>query len=67
MKDVGELVRDDDAEPVLIQSQRAGVDWRRGENDDAVGGDGRGVAVRVVGVVCNDEIDGAAGLGKLPR
>ena len=60
VEDVGELVRDDDAKPVFIEAEGAGVNGRRGEDDDAVGGNGGGVAVGVVGVVGDYEVDGAA-------
>ena len=67
VEDVGELVRDDDAQPVFVQAERAGFNWWCGEDDDPVGRRWSGIAVGVVGVVGDDEIDGTPRLRQLRR
>ena len=60
MEDVRELVRDDERKPVLVEAQRVALDGRRREHDDAIVRQRRGVSVRVVGIVGDDEIDCAS-------
>jgi hypothetical protein len=60
MKDVGQLVRDDELAPVIRVAKRRFGHRRVRVDDDAVRGVRRGRAVRFVDVVGEDDVDGAA-------
>src|SRR5579884_1422176 len=60
MEDVGELVGDDELSPVVGVAQRRLVDGRIGVDDDAIRRIRRGVAVREIDIVGEDDVDHAA-------
>ena len=60
MEDVGELVGDDESIPVIVVAEPRSIGRRMSVDDDAVGRKRRGVAVDVIDVVGDDEVDDSA-------
>ena len=65
MKNVGELVRDDQLAPVIVVAKLRRIDRRVSEDHYAICRERRGVAVHIVVVVGNHQIDFASGRSKL--
>ncbi len=61
-----ELVRDDEAQPVVVMLQRGIGGGRRQQHDDAFGREHGGETVRRVDVIGQGEVDGAARHVQLP-
>ena len=57
LEDVRQLVRDDELQPVLVEAEPGVLDRRHGEDDDPVRRRDDGVAVGVVRVVGDEQVD----------
>ena len=73
MEDVGQLMGDDQFQPLVHIGQAEAIHRRRGEDHDSVGGEDLGEAVGDIGVVGEDQIHSSVrgvheGLGQMaPR